>query len=35
MLSTEVNRTMVSGYSEYMGMFPPKADSAHSQLTQS
>lgn len=23
MMSTEVNRTIQSGYSEYMGMFPP------------
>ena len=25
MMSTEVNRTMQSGYSEYIGMFPPNA----------
>lgn len=26
-MSTIVNRTMQSGYSEYMGMFPPRKDS--------
>jgi len=26
MMSTIVNRTMQSGYSEYLGMFPPRAE---------
>ena len=33
MMSTDVNRTVQSGYSEYMGLYPPSAESGAPSIT--